>query len=92
MTFPILCEHAEPHVIEVSDEEMVEAMRFAAERMKMVVEASAGAVLAALLFHAHQIRQHWPSVRKIAVIVCGGNTDVDQLPWIKKSSSVLSPQ
>ena len=27
LTFPILCEHAEPDVITVTDEEMIEAMR-----------------------------------------------------------------
>ena len=80
-TFPILCKYAEKNVIEVTDGEMIEGMKFAAERMKMIIEASAGAVVAALLCHADQIHTQWPDVKSIGVILCGGNTDVDKLPW-----------
>ncbi len=44
-------------VITVSDSEMFAAMRLLAERMKLVVEASAGAALAgALKLHQHEVK------------------------------------
>jgi len=76
LTFPVLCRYAEKEVIEVSDEEMLAGIAFCAERMKVVIEASAGAVIAALMFHSHTIKRNWPNVNKIGVILCGGNTDI----------------
>ena len=68
-TFPILCNYAENYVIEVTDKEMTEGMRFAAERMKMVIEASAGAVVASLLFHSDKIRSgHWRKFNLFSIL------------------------
>jgi threonine dehydratase len=55
-------------IVLVSDDEIREAMRFAFERMKSVVEPSGASALAALL--AHRID---PVPRRIGVIVSGGN-------------------
>ena len=84
LTFPILCDLAEPDVITVTDDEMVEGMRIVAERMKLVIEASAGAVVAAALYKLPEILQKWPHIKNIGVILCGGNTDLNKLPWIKE--------
>ena len=81
LTFPILCDLAEHDVITVTDDEMVEGMKIVAERMKLVIEASAGAVVAAVLFKLSQVLQKWPHIKKIGVILCGGNTDLHSLPW-----------
>ena len=55
-------------------------MKIVAERMKLVIEASAGASVAAALFKTDQIHRLWPNVRKIGVVLCGGNTDLDNFP------------
>ena len=75
LTFPILCELIEDCVITVTDEEMKQAMKIVAERMKLVIEASAGASVAAALFRTKEIHSQWPNIRKIGVILCGGNTE-----------------
>jgi threonine dehydratase len=54
----------------VSDDEIREAMRFAFERLKMVVEPSGACTLAALL--ARRV-ENLP--RRVGVIVSGGNID-----------------
>ncbi|WP_086722953.1 pyridoxal-phosphate dependent enzyme [Streptomyces carpinensis] len=54
----------------VSDDEIREAMRFAFERLKIVVEPSGASALAALL--AHRIDR---LPRRVGVIVSGGNID-----------------
>ena len=84
LTFPILCDLAEPDVITVTDDEMIEGMRLVAERMKLVIEASAGAVVAAALYKLPEILQKWPHIKNIGVILCGGNTDLNKLPWVKE--------
>ncbi|MEU6607060.1 pyridoxal-phosphate dependent enzyme [Streptomyces shenzhenensis] len=58
-------------IVLVSDDQIREAMRFAFERMRTVVEPSGASALAALL--AHRIA---PLPRRIGVVVSGGNIDV----------------
>jgi len=84
LTFPILCDLAEHDVITVTDDEMIEGMRIVAERMKLVIEASAGAVVAAAIFKLSQVLQKWPHIKNIGVVLCGGNTDLNYLPWVSK--------
>ena len=74
--FPILCDFMEEDVITVSDKEMIYGMKLAAEHMKIVVEAAAGAAIAAAICHQDKIRKCWPHVQKIGVIICGGNTNL----------------
>lgn len=81
LTFPILLDLIEKDVITVSDQDMIAAMRLVAERMKVVIEAAAGASVAAAVFHADKMASKWPHLEKIAVILCGGNVDLDKLPW-----------
>ena len=69
LTFPIvraLC----AGVVTVSDEELRDAMRFAFERMKLVVEPSGAAGLAALLNGRVDVRG-----RRVGLILSGGNVD-----------------
>lgn len=39
--------------------------------------ASGAAVYAAL----HRLKEVDPSLQKVGVILCGGNVDLDRLPW-----------
>lgn len=70
LTFAIAREHVRG-IVTVSDPELCEAMRFVFERMKIVVEPSGAAPLAALLQH------RIPEIagKRVGVIVSGGNID-----------------
>jgi threonine dehydratase len=61
----------------VTDAEVVSAMRLVFERMKLVVEPSAVAGLAAALGHADEL-----AGRRVGIILSGGNVDLDRLPWL----------
>ena len=78
LTFPILCELAEDSVMTITDEEMKQAMRIVLEQMKIGIEASAGAAVAAAIFKSHEICAKWPSVKKVGVILCGGNFELPE--------------
>lgn len=69
ITFPIVREHA-AGIVTVSDDELVEAMRALFERMKLVVEPSGAAALAAVLSERLPIRG-----RRIGIVLSGGNVD-----------------
>ena len=73
LNFNILREHS-VRVVTVSEAAIVEACMFHLQRMKMVVEPSAGVGLAALRKLGEAIRG-----RRIGVILSGGNTD---LAWL----------
>jgi threo-3-hydroxy-L-aspartate ammonia-lyase len=60
-------------VLTVSDPAVVEAMRFAFERMKIVLEPSGACALAALMVHAERFRG-----RRVGVTLSGGNIGVDR--------------
>ena len=64
-------------VISVTDAEMVAANKLVAERMKLVIEAAAGAVVAAAVYKKAEIDEQWPGVKRVGVILCGGNTDLN---------------
>ncbi len=79
LTFPILVENIEKEVFVASDEEMVKAMKLVFERMKLVIEASSAAGVVAVL--SEQMKQMSGDLKNIGVILCGGNVDIDNLPW-----------
>ncbi|HMM85466.1 threo-3-hydroxy-L-aspartate ammonia-lyase [Azohydromonas sp.] len=60
-------------VLTVSDAGVVEAMRFAFERMKQVLEPSGACALAALMHHAGRFRG-----RRVGVTLSGGNIGVER--------------
>ena len=70
LTFAIARDHARA-VVTVSDEALRDAMRFAFERMKLVIEPSGAAPLAALL----QKRIAEIAGKRVGAIVSGGNID-----------------
>jgi threonine dehydratase len=73
LTFPVI--HALVHdIVTVSDAQLVEAMRFAAARMKMVVEPTGALAMAAAMQGAVNVRG-----KRVGVIVSGGNVDIAQL-------------
>jgi threonine dehydratase len=72
LTFPINRERLED-VVTVSDEELVAAMRFAFERLKLVVEPGGAAALAALLARDGRFRVDPGST--VGAILSGGNIE-----------------
>jgi threonine dehydratase len=61
-------------IVTVSDAQLVQAMRFAAARMKMVVEPTGALAMAAAMQGALDLRG-----KRVGVIVSGGNIDISQL-------------
>jgi threo-3-hydroxy-L-aspartate ammonia-lyase len=70
LTFPII-QHLVDDIIEVNDAELVESMRFFAERMKIIVEPTG-----CLSFAAAQKKK--PAGSRIGIIVSGGNIDLSR--------------
>lgn len=69
LTFPIVRRYARG-IVTVTDEEIRSAMRFAFERLKMVLEPSGAAALAALLFAKVDAKG-----KRVGVTISGGNVD-----------------
>ena len=73
LTFPITLANAED-VLTVTDEEMIDAMRFMLFRMKLLVEPSGAAAAAAVL-----ARKLAKDFNRAGVVISGGNIDPDAL-------------
>jgi len=63
-------------VITVTDPQIVDAMRLLFERMKVVVEPSGAASLAAVLSEQMQSHPTWSQFSNVGVIISGGNIDL----------------
>jgi threonine dehydratase len=75
-TFPIIQELVDD-IVTVSEEEIVQAMRYVWERMKIIIEPSGAVPVAAVLF------QKIPDAigKRVGVILSGGNVDLAHLPF-----------
>lgn len=74
----MMCDFCEDSVLTVNDSEILEAMRLAAERMKLIIGTSAAAALAPAIL-GNQLEEKFPGLKRVAVILCGGNADVRAL-------------
>jgi threo-3-hydroxy-L-aspartate ammonia-lyase len=81
ITFPILQELAED-VLTVSDEEIRATIEFILFRMKLLVEPSGAAAAAAVLF-----KKLPEDVKRVGVVLSGGNIDPDVLEGIVKKTA-----
>ncbi|HXS29070.1 MAG TPA: pyridoxal-phosphate dependent enzyme [Steroidobacteraceae bacterium] len=75
-SFALLRANAD-EILTASEDAIIEAMRLAFERLKIVIEPSAAVALAVLLGGASPFKG-----RRIGVVLSGGNVDLDRLPWI----------
>jgi len=82
LTFAIMQQHLEAVAL-VTDEEAAEAVRFLLMRMKLLVEPSGAAPMAALLANKIPNAQG----KKIGVVLSGGNVDPGKLAEILTSDS-----
>ncbi|KAF2073786.1 hypothetical protein CYY_004920 [Polysphondylium violaceum] len=77
LTFPIIQQNIDS-VITVTDEQVKEAMRLVWERMKIIIEPSSATSLAAVLKNgASEFKAKYPNLKKIALVITGGNVDLD---------------
>jgi threonine dehydratase len=70
ITFPLVLRHVQD-VITVSDAQIVEAMRFLWERMKLVVEPTGALATAGVMSGPLEVRG-----RRVGIILSGGNVDL----------------
>lgn len=73
LTFALIRAHVED-IVTVADSDLVAAMRFHAERMKLWVEPTGCLGLAALLSGALSLPKH----TRVGVVISGGNIDVER--------------
>lgn len=75
LTFPIIQKNIE-QIVTVSEQGIIETMKFVWERAKIIIEPSAAVALAVLWEKKINL-----SGLKIGVIISGGNVDLNKLPW-----------
>jgi threonine dehydratase len=73
--FEIITEHVDD-ILLTSEARIVEAMKLIWSRLKIIVEPSAAVPVAAIMDQPVQFQG-----QRIAVILSGGNLDLDHLPW-----------
>ena len=73
--FEIITEHVD-NILLTSEARIVEAMKLIWTRLKIIVEPSAAVPVAAIMDQPDQFQG-----RRIAIILSGGNLDLDHLPW-----------
>ena len=72
LTFPVI-QTLVDDIVTVSDVQLVEAMRFAAARMKMVIEPTGALAMAAAMQGVVDVRG-----KRVGVLISGGNIDIAQ--------------
>ncbi len=75
-TFAVMAERVDG-VVTVTDDQIIEAMRFAFERMNVVLEPSGASALAAILSGAIDV-----AGRRVGVTLSGGNVGIDRFTRI----------
>lgn len=75
LTFPIIQRRVE-QIVTVSEQGIIDAMRFVWERLKIIIEPSAAVAIGVLWEKKIDL-----TGLKIGVILSGGNVDLEKLPW-----------
>ena len=75
LTFPIIQQHVE-QIVTVSEQAIIDSMKFIWERAKIIVEPSAAVALAVLWERKIDLRG-----LRVGIILSGGNIDLEKLPW-----------
>ena len=75
LTFPILRERVE-QIVTISEQGIIDSMKFVWERAKIVIEPSAAVAVGVLWERKIDL-----TGLKIGVILSGGNVDLEKLPW-----------
>jgi len=75
ITFSIVKKYVN-QIVTVSEEAIIQSMKFFWETTKCIIEPSSAVCLAALIENKIDFRY-----KKIGIILSGGNVDLDKLPW-----------
>ena len=75
LTFPIIQERVE-QIVTVSEQGIMDSMKFVWERAKIVIEPSAAVAVGVLWEQKIDL-----GGLKVGVILSGGNVDLEKLPW-----------
>jgi len=75
LTFPIIQQNVE-QIVTVSEQGIIDSMKFIWERAKIIIEPSAATVIAVMWEKKIDL-----SGLKVGVILSGGNVDLNKLPW-----------
>ena len=75
LTYPIIRDNVE-QIVTVSEQAIIDSMKFIWERTKIIIEPSAATVIAVLWEKKIDL-----SGLKVGVILSGGNVDLNKLPW-----------
>jgi threonine dehydratase len=75
LTFPIIMNYVHD-IVTVSEHSIIHAMRMVWERMKIIIEPSSAVPLAAILENKVDVKG-----KRVAIIISGGNMDLEKLPW-----------
>ena len=78
LTLPVVRDLVD-EVITVTEDEIIAAMRLVWERMKIVIEPSSAVGVAVAVQESFRAREPVPT----GVVLCGGNVDLDALPWMR---------
>jgi len=65
-------------IFTVTEEQIIEAMRFVWERMKLLIEPSSAVAVAVVSTPEFKALGH----KRVCVVVTGGNVDLDKIPWV----------
>ena len=75
LTFPIIQQRVE-QIVTVSEQGIIDAMKFIWERAKIIIEPSAAVAIGVLWERKIDL-----TGLKVGVILSGGNVDLEKLPW-----------
>jgi len=78
LTFACIQQHVD-EIVTVTEQEIIDAMRFIWERMKIIIEPSCAVPVAAVFSDRIDLQG-----KKVGIIITGGNVDLDTLPWQEK--------
>ncbi|KAF8822467.1 hypothetical protein IE077_003690 [Cardiosporidium cionae] len=84
LTWPIIRDKV-TDIITVTEKEIASALRFVLERTKLVIEPSSAVGVAACLTGKFQEKNY----KNVCVILCGGNLELDRLPYYLSLSEQL---
>jgi len=76
LTFAVIQRHVQ-QIVTVSEAAIIQAMRHVWERMKILIEPSAAVPIGVLLEKKIDL-----TGKRIGVLLSGGNTDLERLPWL----------
>jgi len=83
LTFPIIQKRVE-QIVTVSEQGIIESMKFIWERAKIIIEPSSAVAVGVLWEKKIDL-----SGLKVGMILSGGNVDLEKLPWQQQTSKSL---